>query len=188
MANSTLASLSASMTLSFQIHAQKALTGFQNIPFDNAVTNTKNIVSTTASNAAGGGNAVYAAVHSLGNSANVTIDLTNVTDPYGTSFAFATVKAVSVELFSVAQDSTNGTNCTSVLLGGASANQALAGTGGLFGHTSDKVRVTNGGHFQWASGAAAGVAVANESTDLLFLENQDSGNSAYARVTIIGNT
>lgn len=188
MAATTLASLSASMTLGFQINAQKALTGFQNIPFTNAVTNAKSIASTTLFNAAGGGNAVHVAIHQLANSANVTMNLTCCADPFGTNFAFAAVKAISFELISVAQNSSVGTNCTSVLVGGGSANQALAGTGGLFGDTSDKVRVTNGGHFQWASGAAAGVAVAAGSTQSLYVENQDAGNTTYLRVVVIGNT
>lgn len=180
--------MNASMTLAFQIHAEKALSGFQNIPFDNQVSSRIQWVSTTAAGNAGGGNAVYAALLSLENSANTTLDLTNLTDPYGSTLNMARVKGITFELLSVSQDSTNGTNCTNVTIGGASANHALAGANGLFNHTSDKVRVNNGGWLGWATGQNAGALVVNESSDALFIENQDSGNNAALRVTIFGST
>ena len=150
------------------------------------------IASTTTATSLGGGDLIYGpVVRTLTASSNETLDLSgSLSNLVGdTSIAFARVKMILVELLSAAQttdDGVVGTAATSILVGGAASNQALAGSGKMLADTSDKVRVLNGGFFAWGAGTAAGVTVANASTDSLKVENEDGAVSAKYRITVWG--
>lgn len=157
--------------------------------------NTSASISTSIANATlGGGDLIYGpVVRTLTASSNETLDLSgSLSSLVGdTSIAFARVKMICVELLSAAQttdDGEVGTAATSILVGGAASNQALAGSGKMLADTSDKVRVLNGGFFCWAAGTAAGNTVANASTDNLKVENEDGAVSAKYRITVWGGS
>lgn len=181
--------LDSSVTLSATFTFSKPNTGFNDTTITSTKSNKQTLKSSNGASSAKGADQVYSAVRSLAGGANETLDLSgSLTNIFGETISFVRIKAILIELLSTAQDADNGTAATSILVGGAATNQALAGSGKWFGDTSDKIRVFNGGFFACAVDNAAGVTVANASTDSLKVENEDGAVTAKYRLTIIGGT
>lgn len=147
----------------------------------------KSVQYTTGTNTANKANRAYMEVVSLAPGANTTLNLQSLTDQLNIALDFVRIKAVQFHLISTADNADIGSNATSVKIGGASANQALAGnaTHGFLGDATDTIRVFDGGIITFASPAAAGVLIDASHQDL-FILNEDASNTAKLMVTLIG--
>lgn len=180
--------LDASVTISSTFNFAKPVTGFNDLTISSTKQNKQTLKSSNGAASAKGADQIYSAIRTLAGGANETLDLSgSLTNVFGETISFARIKAILVELLSAAQDSDNGTAATSILVGGAVATQALAGSGKWFADTSDKIRVINGGFFACAVDNAAGVTVSNGASDSLKVENEDGAVACAYRLTLIGS-
>lgn len=123
---------------------------------------------------------IYLAQTTLAASGTVNLDLAgSVTDIYGNTITFARVKALYFEL-------TTTTSASAMTLGAHGSAAALAGSGNLFGDTSDKVRIHNGGVFLVASPGATAYPVTATTADILLMTNEDGSNIATYKLAIVG--
>lgn len=123
----------------------------------------------------GQANMLYSSTgRTLAASATEQLDLFgSLTDPFGTTINFATVKVIKV--------CANSNNTNNVNVGGATSN-ALAG---VFTATTSKLGVKPGGCFTWAA-PQTGATVTASTADLLEFGNSSSGSSVSYDVYMIG--
>jgi hypothetical protein len=116
---------------------------------------------------------VWVSQRTLSASSSESLDLAGVlTDSFGATLTFATVKAVYVKAASG--------NTNNVEIGGAASNQVP-----LFKDVSDIVVVKPGGAFMWfAPGTGATVTAATG--DILKAANSSSGTSVTYDIVIVG--
>jgi hypothetical protein len=125
-------------------------------------------------------NELYVNVVVIGAGESATIDLTNVVNPAGEAVSFSTVQGLYLQLLSESDDSTNGTNCSSVTVFAANADAFQAFLTG----TAQSVKLSNGDFIAWAT-QTAGVAIQSNSKNL-FIQNNDSVNIAAVAVVVAG--
>lgn len=149
---------------------------------------------------AGKANELFQEIRTLAAGASETLDFSGGTGTgsiggelvnlLGDTIVFAKIKAIFFWLLAAADTgpdgATVGTACTSILVGGAAAAQALAGASGFLADTSDKFRVFNGGFAGFGVANANGVAVSNGASDRLRVVNEDGAVQAKYVITVIG--
>jgi hypothetical protein len=85
-----------------------------------------------------------------------------------------------IQLLSAAQDSVNGTACSSITLG---AHATAPWIGGPFGAT-DTYKINNGGKWLHADFSAAGLAVVATTGDILKIVNNDGAVAAAYKLSV----
>lgn len=184
-----ITALTASLQCLLTFNAQQTVTGLtKGIRNNDQVTPTATF-SVTGAAVANGANQAYSAITSIGAGSSTTIDLSAaLTNIVGSSTAtFARLKAILIELVSTAQDSTNGTACTSITFGAAASNQFITQSSGrgFLGTTTSTHDVPNGGFYAFGVDNAAGVLVDSTHKSLKILNN-DGAVPAAVRITLIG--
>src|SRR5580700_7620068 len=109
-----------------------------------------------------------------------------VTDVAGQTFGFVTVREYDFFLLQVGQaafDSSTGTPCSSITVGGAGSNANTLGMGG----TAPTFTVDNGGHFGNETGSLAGGIPVTSSLKNVLITN-DAVNQAVVLVIMTGVT
>lgn len=114
------------------------------------------------------------------NDLDLSGSLTNIVGD--TTATLSAVKAIMVELINVAQDSTNGTACSSITIGADATNPWLA----PFDAGTGTYTIKSGGRWFHEDPTAGGLPVTASTGDILQIVNNDAGVAAYVRVTIIG--
>lgn len=119
-------------------------------------------------------NKVWVSQRTLTASSSENLDLAGVlTDSFGTTLTFSTVKAIYVKAASG--------NTNNVLVGGAASNTFV----GVFGDATDIIGVKPGGAFMWfAPGTGATVTAATG--DILKVANSSSGTSVTYDIVVVG--
>lgn len=182
--------LNGHLTLSYKVYAEKAVPGFQNLPYNVQRSVEYQYNQASGANVANGANQAYTALFNIANSGTVVLNLNNgvsIQNVFGQNIVFTRIKGLVVELVSVAQNSTHGSNCSCITVGNAaSGNKAFVGATNWFANTNTTLRVKNGGFFAFGLFDANGVPVVTNSTDDLLFTNEDAGNIAKVRLTLIG--
>lgn len=141
----------------------------------------KSITYVKGGNLANGVNVVYSALLTIAASGSTTVDLTSITEVLGSSKTFARIKAVVIQLLSVADDSANGSACSSVTVGNAATNANKL----FFTAGTDSIDLANGDVVAWGTGAAAGIAVDGTHKNVKILNN-DGAVGAKVLLTVLG--
>lgn len=136
-----------------------------------------NYSNTQLTNGTGAGNAdrLYASQLTLAGAGSTTLNLSSLTNPFGTSIALARIKAMYFE-------NNTATTSTGVAIGNAGVNPF---TGGFFNAGTDTLTLRNGvcmsvGVCQDATAYAVGTGVN------LLITNSDGANSATVNVGLVG--
>ncbi len=177
-----------SVTLSAGVstwNAQNNLTGSNYNPLTNvgAFNQQQSYVQSTANAALGGADEFVSYLISLAASANTTVNLCSLTNILQqTGVNLARVKGWCIRLLNAAQDSVNGTTCTSVTVGNAAANQFL------FNNLTANATfsVYTGSISEYFDQTAGGFTVANASNNNIKLVNADATNAAAVQLTLVG--
>lgn len=123
-------------------------------------------------------NAVYSQDHTLAASASETIDLsTGLSDIFGATFGFATVKEIYVNLIANPDASTG---ASSITVGAAASNANLL----WLGSATDTFTVYKSG-IPMHMGDPTGKTVSGSAKNVKILNN-DSSNKATFRITVVG--
>lgn len=163
------------------------LTGTDYSPLTQAgnINKTYALGTASANSASGGGDEFISYIISLAASANTTVDLTNVTNIVQQSgVSFARIKGYMIRLLSTSDDSTNGTNCTSITVGAAASNMQNLELGG----NTNTFTLGNGGCHQHFDPSAAGFSTVGASTKNIKFLNNDATNAAAIQLTVAGAT
>lgn len=118
---------------------------------------------------------VFSDRRTLGASASETLDLTNLTDPFGAALTFAKIKAIMI---TASADNTN-----NVVVGAAGSNQFL----GPLADASDKLIIPPGGAILLTA-PKSGWTVTNSSTDNLKIENSAGSTGVTYDIMLIGTS
>lgn len=117
---------------------------------------------------------VWVSQRTLTASSTENLDLAGVlTDSFGTTLTFATVKAIYVK---AAAGNTN-----NVVVGGAGSNTFV----GVFSDATDKIAVKPGGAFMWFA-PGTGATVTAGTGDILLVANSAGSTSVTYDIAIIG--
>lgn len=171
--------LSGSMTAGFNIKNNSNATGLSQ-GAQISLNKSPSINFSTGTTTANQANRAYLTLLTLAAGANTALNLQSLTDQLNLSLNMTRVKGILAWLPSVSDDSTNGSNATSVLVGQASANAALAGNasiGGMLDGTSPGVRVFNSGFITLCNPTANGTPIDATHNQLKIL-NEDGSNQA----------
>lgn len=138
-----------------------------------------NYTNTALTNGTAAGNAdtLYASQLTLAGAGTTTLNLSSLTNPFGTSVSFARLKAMYFENFASSTGKSTG-----LAIGGAGVNPF---TGGFFNAGTDTLTLRNGMHLSVgvcadATGYAVGTGVN------LLLTNSDGTNTCLANVGLCG--
>ncbi len=176
-----------SFNVGFTWTAQNPLTGTDYQPLTNsgAIRKSQNYGTAAVNSALGGANELVTYnLPGIAGSGNTTIDLSSLTDILQqTGISFFRLKGFMIRLLSVADDSVNGTACSSVTVGNAAANPFLFNT---WAGTTPTQRIYNGGIWLYFDTQAAGFVVG--STVNIKILNNDSVVAAKVQLTLIGGT
>lgn len=138
----------------------------------------------SANNTLGGADEYFNFLLTLTASSSSTVDLTAMTNVLAqATVSIARIKAFQFQLLSVAQDSVNGTACSSISIGNAATNQQLLNLNA----TSSLYTVYTGGSWSYSDQTAGGFVVDGSHLNLKFLNN-DAGVAAKIRIQIVGGT
>lgn len=151
--------------------------------------------TSAAGNAANGANELYFAILSIAPSGSATIDFTSLTDILAAAgVAAARLKFVQVEALSVAQDSVNGTNATSITIDNTVTNALSAqGHSGWFDNGAEgaaggsKFTLPNGAWLQFGMTNANGVTV-DATHKVIKITNNDGTNAAAVKLVAVPST
>ena len=102
-------------------------------------------------------------------SGNETLDLSDLTDAFGETVNYSTLKELCIK--------NDGT--TQLIVGGAAANALVA----CFNDSSDKITIPAGGKFEW-NGGAAGVALGSNIN--LKIENDNTSTAGEYDIILLG--
>lgn len=117
---------------------------------------------------------VYVSQRTLTASSTENLDLAGVlTDSFGTTLTFSTVKWIYVKAASA--------NTNNVVVGGAGAATFV----GVFSDATDKIAVKPGGAFMWFA-PGTGATVTATTGDILLVANSSSGTSVTYDISIGG--
>lgn len=171
--------------------ASKNVTGAEANQNNSTATEARASIGTAAANnAANGANELYFALLSVAANSSTSIDLNSFTDILGaTGIQAVRTKFIQVELLSAAQDSTNGTNATSITIDGTVSNALLSqsNSGWLANNTSSFV-IPNGCWMQFGCPNAAGVAVDNTHKVIKITNNDGAVAAAVKVIAAVGTT
>lgn len=119
---------------------------------------------------AGNVNKVFLGQGSIGGGANLTLDLTALTDPLGAPLNFSLIKAIWFEILDT-------TTPSSVTFAATVANSCIAWA----------IPVFSGGRVEWLSPTVAGgITVTDTTADQLKILNNDGGVAANYRMMLAG--
>lgn len=181
--------LKADISISAALRAQRDVTGLK--PITNNSTVSHDTSFTTGAAVAQGADQVYCALRTIAASSSENVDLsgtlTNLVNE--ASAAFARIKCVMVKLLSKKDDSTNGTACSSITVGGAASNAWT----GFFADSSDKITIpggsttVKGGCFAICREDATGWTVTAGTGDILKVANDDATYTAAYYLVVVGS-
>lgn len=178
--------LSARLNQTLSWTAQDDLTGDEYNPVQNQGNLSKNLSlgTTSNNNQAGGADQLVSYIATVAANSNSTIDLTSLTNILQqTSQSFARLKGAQIRLLSTSDDATNGTNCTSITVGNASANQC-----NLNLSTNATMTIYSGGAWMYFDPTAAGFVAVNSSQKNLYIVNGDANVAAKVMVSLFGGS
>lgn len=182
-----LDSLNLSFTPNLTWTASANKTGAAYQPVSNTLTLSTPVISlknSIANNAVGGSDLVLSQIFTAAASGTASIDLSTFTDVLGrTGGAFVRMKFIFFWLLSVADDASNGTNCSSVAIGNAAANQNTL----YMGAATHTTVLNNGDFIAWGTRQAAGKTVDGTHKSVL-ITNNDGSNAMALLVGIAGGT
>lgn len=136
-----------------------------------------------ANNAALGADELISSVISIAASGNTTVALNSLTDMLlQAGVSLARVKGYRVQLLSVADDSVNGTACSSVTVGNAASTPFPF----ILNTATTTFNLGNGEYTEWATPSAAGIVVGTAIN--IKLLNNDGSNAAAVQLTLLGGT
>ena len=127
-------------------------------------------------------NKIYAELLTINAAASNNLDLAGgVTDPFGTTFSFALLKLIYVEL-------TTTTAATSLQVGGHATLAVNTIFGSVTNHDTDQpcIKVRNGGVFFLGCTDATGYVVTATTEDILLLKNLDGAAAATVKIVLVG--
>ena len=184
-----LSSLSYSTQGNGSWTAQKNVTGASPNTNQSSITNAKATLGTqAANNAAGGADELYFSIASIAASGTLSLNLQSLTDILGAALNFARVKAIKLQLLSTAQDSVNGTNCSSVSLDTATTNSLTSQSkSGWLNNATSGIDLPNGCYLEFACPNANGITV-DATHNILHFTNNDAGNAAAMQITVVGGS
>lgn len=179
-----LNTLSSSIKVSITASAALAAVGSDYQPLARSLSINKTVgpFSTANANAASlGANEIYSAITTVTASGNSTVNLQSLVDFVDQSgITLVRVKGFIIRLLSQADDSTTGTQASSVTINGAGTNLAV-----LPGITN--LTLSNGDVFAWATPSATGITVSS-TTENIYIANNDASHSAAVQITVVGGT
>lgn len=156
-------------------------------PISEPVAITKKVgpfLQSNANNAALGANELISQIYTIAASGNLSLDLTSLTDIlFQSGISLVRVKGILIRLLSAADDATNGSGCTGIVIGNAASN----GFPMFLANTTSEITLGNGEFVCWATPSAAGVPVSGTSK-IIYLVNSDAANAAKVQVTLLGGT
>lgn len=178
-----ISSLNVTVSQAQQWNAQNNITGVVS-PTVNASKSTFSQLYNNglANNVIGGANQYFVFLTTIAASGTALLDftsLTNILQQAGVSLA--RIKAWQFQLLSIAQDSVNGTACTSVVCGANASNPLVLNMGG----TTPTFTLNNGGSQSYSDQSAAGFTVSG-TVKILKVVNNDSGHGAAFLVSAVG--
>lgn len=178
-------SLTGSFSLTISWTAQDTLTGADYNPITNAgnIRKSYNYGTANGNNTASGADQLVSYLISISGGGNTTVDLTSLTNILQQDASFGRLKGYGVRLLSTTDDSTNGTNCTSVTVGNAASNQQNLNLG-----TNCTMTVYNGGCQSYFGPLAAGFSTVDSTHKDLLIVNDDSTNTAKVQLTLVGGS
>lgn len=180
-----LSSLSGSIQVSATWNASNNITGSDYQPVSNAtsIRKTSAYSSGIANTAEGGADELVSYLITISASANTTINTSSLTNILQqSSINLTKIKGYLFRLLSVDDDSTNGTNCSSVSVGnGTFANQQNLGLS-----VNSTYTIYNGSAWSYTDERAAGINTVT--ANLIKILNNDGTNTACVQVTFFGCT
>jgi hypothetical protein len=144
--------------------------------------------STTAATGANAANQGQSKVYSISASGTATIDLTAAfTNIVNNSAAtWKRLKGIQIQLLSSAQDSANGTACTSITIMDNSSDDFISQShSGWFASTTAPFDLANGQWMAWGTDNSAGV-IQDATHKYILITNNDGANAAGVLVNFIG--
>jgi hypothetical protein len=185
-----IGTLSAQLSSGLTVNAQNAGASTVYSGVTASVTINQQFKNSTASNnnVAGGSDQSCSFIQIIAASGNATLDLTNMTNILGTAASgFARLKMYMAELLSAAQDSVNGTTCTSVTLGNAGSNINTLEFGTA--NTTFTYNINNGGcHGPIWDTTAAGFVLVDGTHKNVKIVNNDATNAAAIQISFVGGS
>ncbi len=181
-----LDSLTSSISAGLTIDARKNITGADYQPIQNNTTITKRVALGTAvaNGVAGGADSLVSFIQSIAASGTATIDLRALTDILNQGAqVWARLKGLLIRLLSVADDATNGTAATQVVIGNAAMNANTL----FLGAAAHTIVLKNGCFVAWGDPGAAGNTVSAAAKDVL-ITNSDAGVAAKVQFSAVGGT
>lgn len=170
------AALAAGVTADLSAQLTGTYTGANDLGTVSFSFNERGLNRLTEGTTANKADKLFSDTRTLTASSTENLDLAGtLTDPFGTTVTFATVKAIYV------QASTSNTN--NVCVGGAASN----GFVGPFADATDKMCVKPGGVLL-ITAPATGWTVTASTGDILLVANSSSGSSVTYDVVIIGTS
>ncbi len=166
----------AGITIVNKVNVEKAVTSL------NPTTSQQGYQTALAMNTIGAGagafDQAYTAVRTLVGAASEDLDLYGgLTNVFGETINFVRIKAISIELLAT-------TAASSITVGAAASHAWLGPLGG----TTPTITIRNGGFYATGCTDATGFPVANGTTDVLKINNDDAAITATYRITLVGST
>jgi hypothetical protein len=185
-----LTSLKSDLLLQLNWTAQKALTGDNYSPNQNASTlKATGSVGTSAGNTAvQGGDELCSSIISVAAGGTATIDLTAMTEITGaTGISLARVKGILFRLLNAGLDATNGTAASYVTIGNNAANDFIgqAANPGYLGSATSVLQIPNGGAAGFTFPSGNGVVV-DATHKILKITNNDGAIAAKLEASFQG--
>lgn len=145
------------------------------------------IGTSAANNAAGGGDEAFLFILTAAASGNASVDLTSITDVLGASaVTLARVKHIRIQLLSAADDSVNGSACTSVTVGDSGTDDWISQSlTGWVTAAAAKIDLPNGAFVEFGAPSAGGVLV-DSTHRVVYVLNNDSGHAMAVQFTGAG--
>lgn len=128
---------------------------------------------TVGTNIAAGINEVSSNVLSIPANTSTTLNLQSIGDVMGRTISYVRLKNYMFRLLTAAQDSTNGTACSSITIG----NSASFPNGLAFGGVTNTQTINNGGGIMYDDPGATGIAVSVTANNVKIVNN-DLSNAA----------
>lgn len=174
-------SLAGGISAALNWNLTKTNTGLQSVSWTDSVTKAFTIADGVGANQA---QLLYAGVRTIAAAGTDNVDVFgSLSDPLGTVFSAAEIKAIFVHLLSVADDATNGTACSSITIGNHATLAFLAG----FGAAAHTWTILSGQIFLATNFSAAGWPSVAATSDMLKVLNNDGAVAAAYKLILWGN-
>lgn len=172
--------LTSTLEIDLKWNAQKNITGRNPLLQTDTLRHAQNNGTANANNASGGADELVSYNLTIAANTAATVDVTALTDILQISVNLARIKSFMFHVISYTEDATLGTNCTSITIGNAAANQQNLNLG-----TNSTITVAGGGTWGYASPKAAGI-LASGSAKNIKINNDDVTNAATVQISIVG--